>query len=201
MVAGRGEDPALRKQARRLADGWLKNRTGIDRDMLTSVLTAAAHDGDEAFYVKLLAVLDDTKDAPERRAVAAALGSFKDWKLVERSLKVYLDRGLEPREGQALLFGAFSHPANRHKAYEFVKANVKPIMEKLPFMARPYISAVMLAFCDQQHLDDAKAFFDPIVKDMLGGAKTLAGNVERVGLCIARKNAQQPAVSAFLKRQ
>ena len=38
-----------------------------------------------------------------------------------------VERDLDPREGQALMLGAFAHPANRHRAYEFVKANIKPI--------------------------------------------------------------------------
>src|SRR6185437_12969295 len=54
-TATRGEDRKLAGEASRLAEGWLKDRKGVDADMLSGVLATAAYFGDRALFDRMLA--------------------------------------------------------------------------------------------------------------------------------------------------
>jgi glyoxylase-like metal-dependent hydrolase (beta-lactamase superfamily II) len=77
-----GEDPALMAEARRLAEGWLNDRKGVDPDMLGSVLGTAAKKGDRALFDRMLGELKKVEDRSQRRMLIAALGSFDDPKII-----------------------------------------------------------------------------------------------------------------------
>ncbi len=78
FVAVTGNELALQADARRLADGWLRNHQGVDLGMLEAVLTTAAFSGDRALFDGLLRELKSTTDRQMRRSMLAALGSFRD---------------------------------------------------------------------------------------------------------------------------
>src|SRR5262249_25525439 len=98
FVAHNGEEPNLQAEARRLAEGWLKDRKGPDADMLPAVLSAAARSGNQELFNGMLRALQPTKDPHERQALIGALGSFRDSKIVQQSLNLLLDPNLDIRE-------------------------------------------------------------------------------------------------------
>ena len=76
FVASQGDDTALRDEARRLADEWLKTRQGIDANMVNPALTTAAQFGDRALFDTMAAELHKTTDRQQRGRLLGALGSF-----------------------------------------------------------------------------------------------------------------------------
>jgi alanyl aminopeptidase len=65
--------------------------------------------------------------------------------------------------------------------------------------AGAYLPMTATAFCDEQHRDEAAAFFKDRAAKAVGGPRMLAQALERVSLCIARRQAQEPEVAAFLR--
>ncbi len=127
-----GDDPALQAEARRLADGWLKNRQGIDSDMLGEVLQAAAHSGDRAFFDRLLEELKKTRDLRQRRLIIEALGSFRSPALVDAAHQLVLHSDIDGRESAGLLYAGIDDPATEDMSFQFVKANYNELVKRLP---------------------------------------------------------------------
>jgi alanyl aminopeptidase len=49
-------------------------------------------------------------------------------------------------------------------------------------------------FCDEQHAKDAEAFFTPArMAQIDGGPRVLAGTLEDIRLCAAKRKAQEPS--------
>src|SRR5262249_30307801 len=65
-LVAREEKNAFTAEARKLTEAWLSDRKGIDHDLIGTVLTTAAQDGDRALWDKLHAEAKKTQDRKER---------------------------------------------------------------------------------------------------------------------------------------
>jgi cytosol alanyl aminopeptidase len=203
FVAVEGDDPVLQAEARRLADGWLKDRTGIDPGILTEVLSAAAHSGDRAYFDRLLEELQKTRDLRQRRAIIEALGSFRNPKLVDAAHQLVIHSDIDGRESQRLLFAGNDDPATEDMAFQFVKANYAELIKRLPSGGGSEAGARLpgvIAGCDARAEDELK-FFEERVKEFAGGPRTFEQVKERVKLCEARKSAMGEDVAEFFAKQ
>jgi cytosol alanyl aminopeptidase len=205
FVANRGQDPALRAEARRLADGWLKDRKGVDPDMLGSVLSTAAITGDRALFATMLSELKKIDDRAQRQLVIGALGSFRDPKLAEAGLGLILAPDLDARETTYLLFGQNGEPSTQMLAFEFVKAHYDELVKRLPSGGGSDAGALLPfvggGFCSESARKEFVAFFEDRVKNFTGGPRNYAQTLEGIKLCEAQKAAHSADLNAFLSRQ
>jgi alanyl aminopeptidase len=200
LVALLGEDKKLIAQATALAGTWLDDETAVDPDLAGTVLSIAARHGDQKLYDRLLAEAKATVDRKRRGRLLGALAQFSDPKLVAQNLDLMLGDSFEFREAATLMQAPLQNPTTREVAYTFIKDNFDAIIEKLPSFYGRFIVYSAAAFCDEAHIEDAKAFFGPKVKDMMGGPAALEQVVQTMQICAAKIETQRPSVSKFLKK-
>ncbi len=201
--ASEGEDPALIQEARRLADGWLKDRQGVDPSMVTDVLATAARSGDRQFFDRLLEELKKTHDLRQRRAIIEALGSFRNPAMVDAAHKLVLNPDIDARESSRLLFAGTDDPRTEDLSFQFVKANYRELAKRLPSGGGSDAGAILpqvVAGCDARAEEELK-FFEDRSKEFAGGPRTFQQVKERVRLCAARKAAMGEDVAAFFEKQ
>jgi len=205
FVAREGDDATLQAEARRLAIGWLDNRKGVDAEMLRPVLTTAAFSSGQDFFDRLLAELKKTEDRRERGAILAALGSFRDPKIVEQALGLLLRPELDVRETANMIFSGLSEPETQSLPFEFVKAHYDEVLKRLPregdFDAAAMLPFVGDPFCDESSRRAYVDFFESRVNDFLGGPRNYAQVLEGIRLCEAQRAAQSEDVAHFFARQ
>ena len=205
FVAVRGGDQMLAEQARRLADGWLKDRKGIQPDMLASVLVTAARNGDQALLDGLRGALKGNQDPRQRQILLNALGSFRDPKLLEESMQLLLDPGTDVREAFGLFFSPLSDRRTEKAPFEFLKAHYDALVSRLPtaagFDLRIVLMGVGGAFCDESSRQEFVDFFQERVKTYTGGPRNYAQQLESIRLCEAKRAAMGPDLAAFFARQ
>src|SRR5262249_49212274 len=90
LVGYEGQDPQLRSEARKIADGWLSDHRSTSPELASAALFLAALDGDAAFYEKLHEAAKAEKDRVERQRILGAMGDFRDPRLVERGFQIFL---------------------------------------------------------------------------------------------------------------
>ena len=126
-------DAALEAEARKLADGWLENRRGVDADMLSSVLSVAAHHADRGFFDILLRELKKTEDRRQRGAIIRALGSFEGSEAGGgRARPDDPFRYRHARNRGLCCIREINDPATERMPFEFVKANFDEILKRAP---------------------------------------------------------------------
>jgi alanyl aminopeptidase len=205
FVAVAGEDAAMLAAARRLADGWLKDRKGVDPDMLGAVLSTAAYSGDRALFDALRAALPQTSDLQQRRLIITAMGSFRDPKIVQSAMDLILHSDIDARETVYLLYGPLGNPETENLPFEFVKANYDALLKRLPSGGGTDSGALLplvgSALCEEPSRKEFTAFFEDRVKNFTGGPRNYDQVVEAIRLCEAKRSAQSSDVADFLSRQ
>ena len=205
FVAVVGDDAGLQAEARRLAAGWLRDRKGIDPEMLNAVLATAAHSGDRALFDSMLSELKKTQDRRIRGALINALSSFSDPALAETALQLLLAPDLDPRETFAMLYGPLRSSETEQLPFAFVRANYDRLVSRLPsggdFDSRTQLLATGSAICDSAEEREFTSFFADRAKQYVGGPRVFEQRIESIHACEARKAAESPDITVFLEKQ
>jgi cytosol alanyl aminopeptidase len=202
LAATYGEDSELAAQASVLAHEWLKDHQSLDPDMVEPVLSAAAWNGDRAFYDLLVNEIRKDKIQRERSWMITALTSFRDPTITRARLELMLGSGIDPRELQYTVFGAA--PQAREIVWQFVQQNFDAINSTIagargiPFGAS--LPQTAAGFCDAAHEEQVESFFQPRIATLSGGARNLANTLERIRLCSASKAVIEPAIVGLLNK-
>ena len=201
LVAGRGEDQQLVKQAIDLANKWLDDHKAVQPELVGTVLGVAARHGDQKLFDRIYAAAKQTTDRVERGRLLSAMGAFNDPKIQAQSFTIMLSSEFELREGLALMQGGFQDPRTRQATFELVEQHFDELMNRIPPAYRPFMAQLAAIPCDSSKKSDVSAFFTPKFEKIDGGPRALAQALEELDLCWAQKQAQLPGVEAFLKVQ
>jgi aminopeptidase N len=205
FVARRGDDAAFQAEARRLAQGWLKDRQGVDADMLPAVLSTAARSGGQDLFEGMLRAFKETQDPRQRQVILGGLAAFQGPKILGQALALLTDPNLDARDSFGLVFAASGDPQTAKVTFEFLKANYDAVVKRLPSAAgtdyRAFLPFVGAGFCDDPSRQEFVTFFQDRVKDYVGGPRNYAEALESIRLCQAHRAAQAGDVAEFFSRQ
>ncbi len=200
-MAGReGKEPAIRKEAVKLATAWLADRKAVHADVIDTVLGIAIDEGGADFYDKLLAAAKAEKDRRDRVRMIGALGSTRDPALSARGLPLALGADFDARESLSFMWGATGDFRTRPLALAFVKEHFDELVARLPKDSGANLAYVTSSFCDAKTRSEAEAFFNGRSTKYTGGPRNLAQALEYVDLCIAYRARQQPVAAAFMEK-
>ena len=199
LVAEDASEPALVAEATSLARKWLSDRSAIEPEMLSTVLTVAARHGDAELFTALLAEARRSKDRLERGRILAALGAFRDPSVQKLALHLTLSPDFDARESIVVLREAATDRMTREAAWAFLKANFDALAARLPRDSPAWFPHLAAGFSDEAHRADVAAFFKDKAANYTGGPRRLAQSLEQIQLRTALCAAQQESVLGFLK--
>jgi alanyl aminopeptidase len=210
FLAFTARDKAVRREAAAHAHAFLAaSKAKADKSALTPelvglALQVAAEDGGAPVFDALVAALDKENDDPARRRLLSAIGSATDPPLAARARELELGPSVQPNEvGRILFAGLRSHAsrATREQAWSFVLANMDKLLGKTQPAYASRLVSLGAGFCDRAHRDAVEKLFAPRVAQIEGGPRALAGALEELDLCIARRAAHEPSARSFLSQK
>jgi alanyl aminopeptidase len=200
FLAADGNAASLQAEAKNLALGWLSVRGSVDGSMVETVLQAAARSGDRTLFEKLVAAVP-AADRRERRGLYIGLGSFRDPDLAHAALALMLDPAHNYREAAQVAWSLSSTPQGGALVFEFLKANFDALASRAPRDAPAQFPRWMNGICSEAGRAEVETFFRGRSPRYTGGPRVLAQTLERIALCAAFKERQQPALAEFLGKQ
>jgi alanyl aminopeptidase len=198
LVALTGKEGALTQAALPLADRWLGDRTGVDPEMVDTVLAMAAQHGDRALFDRMHAEAAKETDRERRNQILGAMSAFADPTVAVAGMDLALTGEFDLREAYNLVFGPLNRRETREVAWAWTKVHVDALAAALPVYARGYLPYAGSVFCDAGHRDQVEALFRPRVKDWLGGTRNLAQAEESISVCEEGVRKQAAGIRAFL---
>jgi len=200
VMADQAEDAASIAEAKRLALAWLNDHQAVGPDMVDTVLVTAAQHGDRNLFDQMRAAAKREKNEQIQGTLLFAMGSFRDANIAAIAMPISLTDEFDSRQSLSILFGLSQSSKTRDLDYDFLKQNWDALVAKLPTDSGAFLPFVAAGFCDEQHRQDAKSFFDGRSTKFTGGPRNLAQVLEGIDLCVAYKKSQQPSVTEFLQK-
>jgi hypothetical protein len=199
VVAGTGNDPALRRRVRELAEGYMSDPTSLSGTLAPVVLRIAAASGDASLYERYLERLTTLTAQPEEYyRFFNALPSFGDPMLVQRTLTFALSPAVRTQDTAALLAGLLSRPASREAAWVFVQAQWTTLTQKLgTFQGIPTIVGSLGGFCSTARSAEVRRFFAQ--NDVRSAERALRQAIERIESCAVLRERQAPVLASWLQ--
>ena len=200
-----GKDPELLAEARRLADAWLADHKSLPPDVARSVLSCAARYGDAQFYDKLLAAAKAETDPSFKEMLIGRLGDFLDSQLVGQSLNIAFDGTFDIRLSMNIVFATLRQPSTANMSYQYVRGHYDAVKAKLPSSVDSDYASFLPVLasasqCSVQGETEARDFFQPRMKNVIGGPRRLASALENIHLCAAAKRNAEQEIASFLSQ-
>ena len=199
LVAGKGEDPVLRAEARLLALAWLRDRKSLDGGAAPGVLNLAALGGDRELFDSLLREARATANLRDKGMLLVALGSFRQPDLAKEAMALVLETGFEPLQRFYLLGASAGTPAGCARIADLFEAHLDQIVACMPWYFGIYAPSLLKNLGDEQRLAELDACFRSRFDKVPGLARAWDQAKESIRLTAAAKVALQPGVAAFLK--
>ena len=193
-------DPGVRKEAAARGrayvghgkDGALHPEVA-EKDLLGACLSVAAEDGDEGFFDNLVRHLDSATDEAVRGRIVGALGAFRNPALAQKALGLTLTQRIRPPELTTILETQLAVIELRDGAWRWFSDHVDDLAARRPPERRGTLPWLGTAFCDRAHADELSKLFAERIQKLGGGPRNLAGALEAIHLCAARRAVQEPS--------
>jgi aminopeptidase N len=201
IVALEGRDPALRSRlsaaGQAVVDG---DERAIDPAFRDTALAVAVQERGAPFMTKLRDALVKSSDPLFRRQAAFALASADTPETAAAAVELAFSPGMQSMESVQVVLYVSRQAGARDTAIRFVNQNFKRVTESFPGFARPYLIRIFSGECSAGDADKVDAWVKPKLAELGGGDLELEQAKERIGLCVALKNAKSAEISAALAR-
>ena len=194
VLAIDGRDTTLRAELTRGAidylgfggDGQL-HRDKLDVNLVTTALRVAAQDAAPQFAVDLVGRLPELDDPVLRYAFLSAIGVAGDPTLAQRLAQDESIRGDDLLNLVDSMFTA----EQAERSWLWLSANIDALIGRTPTFERDLLIQVTGRYCTAERADAVAALFEPRLRLIDGGRRVLDQTLERIGLCVALRNAYE----------
>lgn len=201
LVALEARDRALRLRLANAAQSSLDGaRDALDTGFRRTAFSVAAQDRGVPFMRQLKEALVKSRDPQFRADAIAALGSADTPTLTAAALQLAYSQGLQPTETLSIIASLTLQPGARSTAISYINANFERVLQLTPRFERPELVDVLFdddcAAGDVAKVDDWARRWG---KSLGGGDLEIAQAKERIGRCVALKQAKAQEIAATLE--
>ncbi len=150
-----------------------------------------------ALFDHALALAVASEDGTVRTRLLAALSSAETPSLAERALDLTLDPRLRVNELGTPMGVQAETPEGRRRALSWVSGHLTELRERFATTRLGYVPWTFGGLCTAEERTAVSTLFSPVIADWPGGPRNLAGALEAISMCIARRERQLPAVNWF----
>ena len=202
LLAGPGQDVALRRRARSLALAWLKDPKAVEPELVDGVLAAAGKANDAELFEALMARIHAEKDHRKVKQLASALGAFTAPALVTRAQQLVSGPELDVRDVLGVLWAEREDRATRELLWTFLQASFDAVSARMrPDDVIYKLMELPRDECDDAHRQQVEAFFASRAARFDGGVHTAEKVAASIGQCAATFQRSRASLDAFLRRR
>ncbi|MBX7191849.1 MAG: M1 family metallopeptidase [Sandaracinaceae bacterium] len=197
-------------------DGQL-HPEAVQAELLAIVTTAAVNDPQDppcprgeacvasgpsaaqvALFEHVLSLAFASDDGTVRQRLLASASSVEVPALAERALELTLDPRLRVNELGIPMGLQAETPAGRRRALAWVSGHLPQLRERFATTRLGYVPWTFSGLCTADERAAVSALFTPVITEWPGGPRNLAGTLEAMSMCIARRERQSaPALRYF----
>ena len=192
-------DPDVVARARRWADRAMDDSSTVNDEVAFESLQIAAINGDAPFYDRIMTHLKTAKTPEEYYAYQQALTSFRDPRLLNRTLDYALSPDARSQDSLSLIGRVMRNPAGQELAWDFVRSHWSNVEKVGGAFGGSAIVRSTASFCDARLRDEVNDFFT--TQHATATDRSLRQSLERINYCIEMKERQRMPLASWLQRQ
>ena len=199
MLGDYGKDDRILAFADSLAKQYIAASGSVDPSLAGVALDLSALHADAALFAEYKRRFETARVPADRSRFLAALGFFRDPKIVEEALRYSLQGPLRPQEIFTIPNVVGLAVEYEEIPYRWMTENFGAISTKIP----PMFSVFMPQFasgCSVKRLEAAKSFFAEPSRSVPGADKELAKIADQVNDCAGLREREGAVVTAYLGR-
>ncbi len=207
FLAFTARDPAVRAEAKKRGLAFLGtdgnvHRDAVDANLSGIAVSVAGEEADAKLFDSMIARLAATTDEELRGKLLWAIGSARDAALALRAREMSLDASLRVNEVMTTIWAQLDSPLTRDATWQWVLSHYDPLVARI---SSHHGGARLIGtaghFCDEARATEVEAFFAKVIDRIDGGPRVLAGALESIRLCAARKKAHEESARAFFAKR
>jgi aminopeptidase N len=191
------QDPQVVAKSKAAVNRALQGSEALDPILAGTLVKIAAAHGDEALFDALKRAAARATSPEEHNRYLFALTGFTDPALIRRALDYTLSPEVRSQDAALYLASFFANDAARDQAWAFVKEHWTELEPKVT-IALGDINLVngLSAYCSTEARDDIRSFF--AAHRLPTGERALRQTLERIDICVATRQREQPALDQWL---
>ena len=195
------DDPVLSKQAETLADQWLADRTGIEDDLVGSVLATVTANGNQARFDKLLAAARSARDRSEQQRLLSALGGFRDPAIAAKALEIVRGTEFDLRDSRQILYSVLFRRETKAIGTKFVTEQIDALLARMRDDEASWFLGALASYpCTAQQRTVLAELVTPRAAKYSGADIAVKRGLEQSQQCIDDAARELPALQRFLAK-
>jgi len=191
-----GQDQEVLTWARQWTERALLSDTPLDGTMARAAFELAAERGDVALYDRLVAKQKQARTPEDFYVYLSALSSFRDPKLISRSLDRALSPDVRSQDAVSVIADIMDHPAAQQLAWDFTKDHWSEIDKIFGGFAGAELVDAASTFCTSEQKNAVQEFFSR--HKVPGTERGLPKTLERIDDCVDLKSQQGETLARWL---
>jgi aminopeptidase N len=201
LVALEARDTEVRAKLTAAAAAYLGGDAhAIEGAFRGTALTVGVQDRGVPFMTQLRDAMVKSADPLFRGQASSAIGGADTPALAQAALNLAFSAGVQSSETTTFVLLLSHQPGARDEAVSFVDKNFKRVIDRFPGFGRQQIIDIFRDYCSAGDIARADAYVKPKMQTLGGGELELAQVKERIGLCVALRNAKGNEIEAVLAR-
>ncbi|NNL86847.1 MAG: M1 family peptidase, partial [Myxococcales bacterium] len=199
LVAQVGGDAELIAAAAARCDAYLKDSRSLDPNLADGIVHLAARDGDAALYERFGKAAARAETPQARRRMLAAQTSFRDPKLIDRTLRDLLSDRVETQDVAILLARLLHNPVARAETWAFMKRRWPALRKRMPAMLVTRPIDALPALGTRRDRRDVASFFR--AHPVSTGARAVRQALERFDLDLNLVERAEPGLARWVREE
>ncbi len=204
-LAFRGKDKAVRTKLTEMAKRYVGfgsdnqiHADQVDNSLVSRALIVGAEDIGVGFGRHLFDLYLKSTDGTVRGRLLQAMASTQDAGFASEVRELILTENMRANEVGTALFYQMYTDELRDDAWVWFQENFEGVKARIPGFSQSQITSFAGDYCTLAKRDEIKTFFEPRIKTIAGGARSLAQTLETIELCVAKVEFHGPKLTRFL---
>jgi hypothetical protein len=195
-ILGGLDDKKVLAKAEEKFQSWLKDRTSVDGNIISTVVMMLAARGDEARYEHFKQLWKDGKTPFEKQLFLFSLRSFRKPALLRRTLALCFTGEVSIQESPSLFAGLLGNKNSQVFTWEYFRKNWEQIKTAFPVNMVPRVAGACGALDKPNRAAQVRKFFAK--HEVKAGTMAVAQMLEQLDIAVRMRQTETPRLLAHV---
>jgi aminopeptidase N/puromycin-sensitive aminopeptidase len=196
LLGGYGNDSEAIRQANKLAEQYLRDRSSLDPSLVPTVLGLAARSGGRTLYDHYVEAARSAKSPEEFLNFLFGLVSFSEPELVKRTLELAVSPEVRSQDSPYVVAALLFNHDTRRQSWEWIKEHWPEVQARFTMSSGSRLVAATGAFCDAADREDVQKFFAS--HPVESSERALAKALHNIDACMELRAQQSSNLAMWL---